>query len=149
MVAIVTFHLAQSTSPADFEKLYEIDQLCYEPEIAYSRRELRNYMRFPGAMRGRGIGARKSSAFASRRTRKQWATSSRWTCFGPYPPPGSWAPHCSKKWSRRLRESRCRAIWLETATDNNEAAIAFWQKHGFTKVRIRKGYYPAAATPIR
>jgi ribosomal protein S18 acetylase RimI-like enzyme len=35
--------------PADFEKLYEIDQACYEPEIAYSRRELRNYLRFPGA----------------------------------------------------------------------------------------------------
>ena len=35
--------------PDDFETLYEIDQLCYEREIAYSRRELRNYLRFPGA----------------------------------------------------------------------------------------------------
>ena len=39
----------RSYVPADFEKLYEIDQACYEPEIAYSRRELRNYLRFPGA----------------------------------------------------------------------------------------------------
>ena len=36
-------------SPEDFETLYAIDQVCYEPAIAYSRRELRNYLRFPGA----------------------------------------------------------------------------------------------------
>jgi ribosomal-protein-alanine N-acetyltransferase len=32
-------------------------------------------------------------------------------------------------------------VWLETATDN-EAAIAFWQKHGYRKQGVRKGYYP-------
>ena len=33
----------------DFEALYAIDQSCFEPEIAYSRRELRIYLRLPGA----------------------------------------------------------------------------------------------------
>jgi len=36
-------------NPDDFETLYEIDQACYEPEIAYSKRELRTYLRFSGA----------------------------------------------------------------------------------------------------
>ena len=34
---------------ADFETLYEIDQKCYPPQMAYSRREFRWYMRLPGA----------------------------------------------------------------------------------------------------
>ena len=39
----------RSYEPEDFEILYEIDQECYEPAIAYSKREFRNYLRFPGA----------------------------------------------------------------------------------------------------
>ena len=33
----------------DFDSLYEIDQSCYSPDIAYSRPELRAYLRFPNA----------------------------------------------------------------------------------------------------
>ena len=41
----------------------------------------------------------------------------------------------------RLRKHGAREVWLETATDN-EAAIAFWEKHGYrTRGRIRN-YYP-------
>jgi len=36
-------------APADFDIIYQIDQACYEPRIAYSRTELRQYLRFPGA----------------------------------------------------------------------------------------------------
>jgi ribosomal protein S18 acetylase RimI-like enzyme len=36
-------------APADFQNIYEIDQACYEPRVAYSRTELRQYLRFPGA----------------------------------------------------------------------------------------------------
>src|SRR5579864_1911035 len=36
-------------APEDFEKLCEIDGLCFEPAVAYSRRELRNYLRLTGA----------------------------------------------------------------------------------------------------
>lgn len=32
-------------------------------------------------------------------------------------------------------------VWLETATDN-DAAIAFWQRHGYRKHGVRKDYYP-------
>jgi hypothetical protein len=33
---------------ADFEVLYEIDQQCFDPALAYSRPDLRNYLRLPG-----------------------------------------------------------------------------------------------------
>ncbi len=35
--------------PGDFDTLHEIDQACYEPEVAYSQRELRAYLRFSGS----------------------------------------------------------------------------------------------------
>jgi len=35
--------------PGDFGTLYEIDQACYEPGIAYSKRDMRGYLQFPGA----------------------------------------------------------------------------------------------------
>jgi ribosomal protein S18 acetylase RimI-like enzyme len=41
----------------------------------------------------------------------------------------------------KLLSAGVEAIWLETATEN-EPAIAFWQKHGFRKIRVRKRYYP-------
>ena len=39
----------RSYQPADFDVLHEIDQVCYEAEIAYSKRELREYLRLRGA----------------------------------------------------------------------------------------------------
>ena len=42
---------------------------------------------------------------------------------------------------RRLAAAGVRTIELETATDNI-SAIAFWQKHGYLKRDIQKGYYP-------
>ena len=39
----------RSYKPADFDVLHEIDQVCYEAEIAYSKRELREYLRLRGA----------------------------------------------------------------------------------------------------
>ena len=39
----------RSFKPEDFDTLYEIDQACYEPEVAYSQRELRAYLRFSGS----------------------------------------------------------------------------------------------------
>jgi ribosomal protein S18 acetylase RimI-like enzyme len=36
--------------PCDFERLFEIDQSCFEPEVAYSRSELSWYLRRSGAV---------------------------------------------------------------------------------------------------
>ncbi|MFY9730358.1 MAG: hypothetical protein WAK24_07100, partial [Candidatus Acidiferrales bacterium] len=39
----------RTNTPEDFDTLHEIDQLCYEDEVAYSKRELRAYLRFRGS----------------------------------------------------------------------------------------------------
>ncbi len=44
----VVFRLREY-EPSDFEELYEIDQACFEPGIAYSRVELQFYLKRRGA----------------------------------------------------------------------------------------------------
>jgi len=44
----VKIHL-RDNGPDDFDTLIEIDRACYEPGIAYSKRDMRAYLQFPGA----------------------------------------------------------------------------------------------------
>jgi ribosomal protein S18 acetylase RimI-like enzyme len=124
----------------DFERLYEIDQLCYEPEIAYSRRELRNYMRFPGSTSAVAEVDGQIAGFCLAAHEQGAAYIITMDVLQAYRRHGI-AAALLDDIERQLKESKARAIWLETATEN-EPAIAFWQKHGFLKTRVRKGYYP-------
>jgi ribosomal-protein-alanine N-acetyltransferase len=166
----------RSYVPADFEKLYEIDQACYEPEIAYSRRELRNYLRFPGAecvvaedtnanSEGRGVsvpgekdrsgfsGPNKNvgpgvsapkiktiSGFCMSARRRGWGYIITIDVLEEYRRQGL-ATLLLDEVERRLREKKVREVALETAVDNH-AAIAFWQKHGYSVQGVRPDYYP-------
>jgi [ribosomal protein S18]-alanine N-acetyltransferase len=126
--------------PADFETLYEIDQACYEPEIAYSRRELRNYLRFPGAecvvaeMGDRIIG------FCVTAREDALGYIITMDVLEPFRREGVGTRLLDES-ERRLASRQVREIYLETATDNH-SAIAFWTKHGYQKRGIQKGYYP-------
>ena len=125
---------------SDFETLYEIDQKCYPPEMAYSRREFRWYMRLPGA---EVIVAESQSAIAGfiltacfehsghiitidvlsefRRARVGTALLA--------------AAEAS------LARRGAKEIELETATDN-AAAIEFWKRSGYLTRGTLKNYYP-------
>jgi len=135
----------RSYNPADFDKIYAIDQECYEPRIAYSRTELRQYLRFPGAecvvaetqrenltraMIGFCITARKDS----------WGYIVTMDVLAEYRRYGAGSMLLSEA-ERRLVAAGVRQIGLETATDN-APAIAFWQKHGYGKSGVRRNYYP-------
>lgn len=140
----------------DFDAIYAIDQACYSVDIAYSRGELRWYMSLPGAeclvaeIRGGRIGGKsKGSTKPSRKKIVGFVITAQQI------------PHAHiitidvlelhrrsglgasllRRAEARLRKRGAREVWLETAT-NNEAAIAFWNKHGYrTRGRIRN-YYP-------
>jgi len=130
----------RSYDPEDFERLYEIDQACYEPAIAYSRRELRNYLRFPGAdcivaeADGRPVG------FILTAHGKSWGYIVTIDVLAPYRRTGAGSRLLGEA-ERRLAAAGVREIGLETATDNS-SAIAFWRKHGYRKTGVKKGYYP-------
>ena len=130
----------------DFERLWTIDQACYEPGIAYSRRELKNYLRFPGAdcvvseAAEPARNERMIIGFCVTAQRGEWGYIVTMDVLR------EWRRHrvgtaLLEEVERRMAASGVREVSLETATDN-EAAIAFWKKHGYHNRGVRKGYYP-------
>lgn len=135
----VQTHL-RACRPGDFEILHEIDQACYEPEIAYSRAELRDYLRLPGAkcVVAESDGAMVGFCLAAREN--GYGHIITIDVLQPFRRQGAGTALLAEI-ERRLVADGAREIWLETATDN-EAAIAFWKKHGYRKRGVRKKYYP-------
>ncbi|HXX21434.1 MAG TPA: N-acetyltransferase [Candidatus Acidoferrum sp.] len=127
-------------SSADFESLYEIDQACYEPAIAYSRRELRNYLRFPGADCVVAEADGNIVGFILTAHGNSWGYIVTIDVLAAYRRTGAGSLLLAEA-ERRLAADGVREVGLETATDNT-AAIAFWKKHGYRKTGVKKGYYP-------
>lgn len=126
--------------PADLGTLYAIDQSCYTPDIAYSLSELKWYLQLPGAsclVAERGKEILGFILTAHKRTHGHIITidvvaEHRRAGIG---------SAILRSAEQNLVASGAREVWLETAT-NNDAAIAFWRRHGYrTRGRI-KGYYP-------
>lgn len=124
----------------DFETLYAIDQACYAPEIAYSRRELRWYLRQPGVeclvadAEGQIAGflvAARQGARAHIITLDVLEPSRR----------RGIGSALLVEMERRLAAQGAQQVELETAT-NNDPAVAFWQKHGYRTAGVLRGYYP-------
>ncbi len=126
--------------PDDFETLYEIDQACYDPEIAYSRRELRQYMRFRGVECVVAEAEGKMAGFCLAAGEGGLGYVITMDVLEAYRRHGI-ASGLLEAVEERLASRKVREVWLETATDN-DAAIAFWQRHGYRKHGIRKNYYP-------
>ena len=137
-------------SPGDFEALYEIDQLCYPREIAYSRRELRNYLRFPGAecvvaetVAEIAVESRPAPEIigfcitAHHQGKGYIVTMDVLAAYRRHHVGSALLTEAE----RRLAANGVLEIGLETATDS-DSAIAFWEKHGYRKLGVRKHYYP-------
>jgi ribosomal protein S18 acetylase RimI-like enzyme len=126
--------------PRDFDALWEIDQACYELGIAYSRRELRNYMRFPGSQCIVADAGSKPMGFILTAHRDTWGYIITIDILARYRRLRAGSQLLAEA-ERRLAAAGVREIALETATDNT-SAIAFWQKHGYRTRGIKKRYYP-------
>ncbi|MGA8366785.1 MAG: GNAT family N-acetyltransferase [Candidatus Acidiferrales bacterium] len=129
-------------NPEDFETLYEIDQLCYPPSIAYSRREMRIYLRAPGAacviaeLAGQPIG------FCLTAHEDAWGYIITIDVLESHRRAGV-GGMLLRDAEQRLAAQGVKEIALETGADN-APAIAFWKKHGYRICSVRKGYYPGA-----
>ncbi len=127
-------------TPDDFEALYEIDQACYPPDVAYSREELHAYLLFPGADCILACDSKKPVGFC---------LSAHWDAQGYIVTMDVLDTHRRRgigsqmltESERRLAAAGVREVHLETATDT-ESSVAFWQKHGYRKQGLKKGYYP-------
>ena len=130
--------IRQSTAE-DFEALYRLDQACFTAEIAYSRRTLRAFLRLPNMMclvsdardgiagfiltdHDGALGQVVTLDVAEAFRRRQLGSALLAAAEG------------------RLAAEGVREMEIETAT-SNEAAIAFWKKHGYLASGILDGYY--------
>jgi ribosomal protein S18 acetylase RimI-like enzyme len=124
----------------DFDTLIEIDQACYEPGVAYSKRDMRAYLQFPGAECVLAETSHEIAGFcisARQRARGYIVTID---VLEKYRKSGIGSA-LLREVERRLAANGVREVGLETATDN-ESAIAFWNKHGYRTLAVEKGYYP-------
>lgn len=126
--------------PEDFDILHEIDQVCYEQEVAYSKRELRAYLRFKGSECVVAEVQGKIAGFCISARREEQGYIVTIDVLPEYR-----RLHIGTQLlediERRLAEVGVSEVTLETATDN-ASAVAFWKKHGYRSHGIREGYYP-------
>ncbi|HXW57075.1 MAG TPA: N-acetyltransferase [Candidatus Cybelea sp.] len=141
----------------DFERLHAIDQACYEPDIAYSRSELRTYLGFLSSEcvvaeiePSPGVPRREAST-ANRGEQRIIGF-----CVSAHRGPEGYIitidvmPEYRRlaigsallaEIEKRLASVGVRRVSLETAVDN-QAGVAFWSSHGYRARGVKKGYYP-------
>jgi [ribosomal protein S18]-alanine N-acetyltransferase len=128
----------------DFEFLWNLDQLCFPPGIAYSRRDLAAYQRFRGSFTvvaealdanlpgivGFVVGVAQRNGIGHIVT-IDVSTSARRSGVG---------SSLLQAAEQRLRSDRCHSVSLETAVDNH-AALNFYKRHGYKLVKTCPRYY--------
>ena len=126
-------------APDDFETLYIVDQACYAPGIAYSRRTLRWFLRLPGAdclvaeEEGQIVGFLLAEHAGQRAHLITLDVLERYRRRGI-------GTALLRAMEEKLATGGVQQIELETAT-GNEAAVAFWHKHGYRTLGVLKRYY--------
>jgi ribosomal-protein-alanine N-acetyltransferase len=145
-------------SPADLETLYEIDQACYPRGIAYSRRMLRWYLSQRGSLCivAQAPGAANPAVLGFLIAQARGATSTTRAKSARVEDPGEGyivtidvmeahrrsgvGTALLEETERRLAKMGVRQVELQTAT-NNQAGVAFWQRHGYRSSGVTRGYY--------
>jgi ribosomal-protein-alanine N-acetyltransferase len=127
--------------PGDFETLWRMDQECFPPGIAYSKEELKAYVRHRGAFtlvamdsdQGKPAGFIVVHAGpAGHVITIDVIASARRSGVGSL---------LLQAAEERLRAGGSRAVGLETAVDNL-AALSFYKRHGYSVIRTWPRYYP-------
>jgi ribosomal-protein-alanine N-acetyltransferase len=133
---------------ADFDRLWQIDQACFAPGIAYSQMELSGFI-----MRRNAITLVAEHAANDDRP-PDATTIAGFAIAQPYKKHGriltlDVLPQARRsglgstllfECETRLRQRGCVEIYLETAVDN-EAALKLYHKVGYRNLRILPDYY--------
>ena len=130
-------------SPTDFDALYEMDQACYPRGIAYSRAMLRWYLRQHGSFcLVAEAGTEPESAILGFIIAQCNGDTGYIVTIDVADGQrrGGIGTALLEEAERRLVLAGVRYIELQTAT-NNEAGIAFWQRHGYRSSGVTRGYY--------
>jgi ribosomal-protein-alanine N-acetyltransferase len=126
--------------PEDFETLWRIDQECFPPGIAYSRQELKVYVRRRGSFTL--VAADPADDTIAGFLVAYGGLTGHIITIDVIPAVrragvGSLLLRAAED---RLREGGTRAVGLETAVDN-VAALSFYKHHGYNVIRTWPRYY--------
>lgn len=143
--------------PEDFETLWNIDQECFAPGIAYSRRELSIYIRRRGSFTIVAEQARdKNDAHHSEveivgfivaeSTRRQVGHIISIDVLKEARRYGLGSKLLSAA-EGRLRSNGCHTVVLETAVEN-VSALAFYKRHLYHVTRVEPRYYSTGADAL-
>jgi [ribosomal protein S18]-alanine N-acetyltransferase len=123
----------------DFDRLYALDHRCFPPGIAYSRRMLAYFLRMPqGSCTVAELGGEIAGFIIAEEDSPlghiltlDVAEAHRRLGIG---------RQLLAHNEQRLAARGVTEIVLETSVEN-EAGVAFWQRHGFHTVGVLKRYY--------
>ena len=148
----------------DFEALWQIDQQCFVPGIAYSRAELAAYIRRGGsftvvaqpvsaegqAPRSSGVPFTSSLAivgFIIAEVNRRGIGHIISIDVLPTCRRSGLGSKLLGEAENRLERSACRAVVLETAVDNG-TAVSFYKRHQYGVVQIVPRYYANGADAL-
>jgi [ribosomal protein S18]-alanine N-acetyltransferase len=123
----------------DFTAVQRLDQACFPPGIAYSKTMLRYFLKLPSADGIVAEEAGKVVGFILTEENPPLAHIITLDVAEAQRRQGLGSALLADS-ERNLAARGVRTILLETATDN-EAAVAFWQRHGYRTEATLKRYY--------
>jgi ribosomal-protein-alanine N-acetyltransferase len=134
-------------NPDDFERLLEIDQACFAEGIAYSKEEMRYFLRRPSAIAlvgegGPGSGVEGFIIADHFRPRRSQQSMGRIITIDVLPKArrSGLGSRLLDAVEEELQAVGCAYVSLEVAVDN-QAAMRFYKKHGYSGLKILPRYY--------
>ena len=130
---------------ADFDRLWQIDQVCFPPGIAYSQMELtgfihrRNAITLVGELQDAAPEQRIVGFVVAHPIRRKYGRILTLDIL-PQARRSGLATQLMNACEDRLRSLGCGEVYLETAVDN-EAAIRLYRKLGYEVLRTLPEYY--------
>jgi ribosomal-protein-alanine N-acetyltransferase len=125
--------------PRDFTAVHRLDQACFPPGISYSKTMLRYFLKQPSADGIVAEEAGKIVGFILTEENPPLAHIITLDVAEAERRHGVGSALLAES-ERNLAARGVRTILLETAIDN-EAAVAFWQRHGYRTEATLKRYY--------
>jgi len=123
----------------DFPALYRLDQACFPAGIAYTKTGLRYFLKLNGAQCLVAEENERIAGFLLAEENAPLAHIITLDVAAPHRRCGI-GSELLRQTETNLAARGVRSILLETAT-TNEAAVAFWQRHGYRIEAVLKRYY--------
>jgi len=129
----------RSYEPHDFNALHRLDQSCFPAGISYSKTTLRYFLTIPSADCVVALDENKIAGFIVSEENPPLAHIITLDVDATHRRRGI-GTALLEKLESNLAARGVRSILLETASDN-EAAVAFWKRHGYRIEATLKRYY--------